>query len=261
MLKFIHLTDTHLVARGENLYELNPALRIRAAIDSINSEHPDAAFVMITGDLAHWGEPMAYLALKEELQRLVVPVHLLIGNHDDRVAFRQSFPETATLGDAYIQYAFAAGGYRHIALDSNEPGVPWGVFCSERAHWLDEQLAGYPAPAFLYIHHPPFPVGIASMDRIGLRKADELRQVVMRHRSKIRHIFFGHLHRPLSGSWLGIPVSTLRGTNHQVALQLGDSERIPGSHEPPQYGVVLASDEAVVVHFHDFGDRSARFEL
>ncbi len=261
MLKFIHLTDTHLVKRGELLYQLDPVLRLRAAIDNINVEHADAAFAMITGDLAHWGEPAAYQALREELSRLVLPVHLLIGNHDDRVAFCDSFPETGTLNGAYVQYSFVAGGYRHIALDSNEPGVSWGIFCSERARWLDEQLAADEQLAFLYIHHPPFPVGIAAMDRISLRTSDELRQVVLRHRAKIRHIFFGHLHRPVSGSWMGIPVSTLRGTNHQVALVLGETERVPGSHEPPQYAVVLASADAVVVHAHDFGDRSMRFEL
>lgn len=261
MFKFIHLTDPHLVAAGQALYGMDPALRLRQAIDSINREHADASFVMVTGDLAHWGEPQAYSALKDELSRLTVPVHLLIGNHDDREHFRAAFPKTPSMQGSYIQYAFSVGGYRHIALDSNEPKVSWGVFCQQRAQWLTEQLATSQEPVFLYIHHPPFPIGLPAMDRISLRAPELLRQAVLPHRAKLRHLFFGHLHRPIAGSWLGIPISTVRATNHQVALDLSAVAAVPGSFEPAQYAVVLASDDATIVHLHDFADRSARFEL
>jgi hypothetical protein len=73
--------------------------------------------------------------------------------------------------------------------------------------------------------------------------------------------FFGHLHRPIFGSWRGIPFSTLRGTNHQVALRLEDTAKVPGSHEPPQYGVVLLGEDSITMHLHDFLDISARFWL
>jgi len=69
------------------------------------------------------------------------------------------------------------------------------------------------------------------------------------------------VHRPIFGSWLGIPYSTLRGTNHQVALRLDDTPKIGASHEPPQYGVVLLGEDTVTVHVHDFLDRSERFWL
>lgn len=262
MLKFIHLTDTHLVASGQALYGVDPAWRLRQAIDSIHREQPDAAFVIVTGDLAHWGEPAAYAALREELARLAMPVRLLIGNHDDRGHFLNAFADTPTIEGGYVQYAFTAGGIRHVVLDSNEPGVPWGQFCAARARWLERELsASGDLPVHLFIHHPPFAVGIGSMDRISLREPGALREVLMAHRARIRHLFFGHLHRPLAGSWLGIPVSTVRGTNHQVALFLDDSERIGGSFEPPQYAVVLADHEQTIVHLHDFADSSVRFPL
>lgn len=72
------------------------------------------------------------------------------------------------------------------------------------------------------------------------------------HESRVRHLFFGHIHRPISGSWRGISFSTLRGTNHQVALDLKTTRLIRGSHEPPQYGVVFMDQERVVVHTHDY---------
>lgn len=262
MLKFIHLTDTHLIAAGRALYGIDPAWRLRQAIESINREQPDAAFAIVTGDLAHWGEPAAYEALREELARLTMPVRLLIGNHDDRGHFLRAFADTPTIEGGYLQYAFTAGGIHHVVLDSNEPGVAWGQFCAARARWLDRELAASgDLPVHLFIHHPPFAVGIGAMDRISLREPGPLREVLMAHRGRVRHLFFGHLHRPLAGSWLGIPVSTVRGTNHQVALHLGDTERIGGSFEPPQYAVVLADHEQTIVHLHDFADSSVRFPL
>ena len=262
MLKFIHLTDTHLVPAGRALYGTDPAWRLRRAVGSILLEHADAAFVVITGDLTHWGEPAAYGALREELAPLPMPVHLLVGNHDDRAAFRAAFPQAPTDASGFVQSAYSLGGLRHVLLDSNEPGVSWGVFCERRAAWLAQELAssGH-EPVHLYIHHPPFPVGIPAMDRIALRDSAPLRAALAPHANRLRHLFFGHLHRPLAGSWLGVPVSTVRGTNHQVALNLTPSERVRGSHEPPQYAVVMADAEQTIVHLHDYLDAGPRFDL
>lgn len=262
MLKFIHLTDTHLVTPGQALYGTDPKWRLQRALAAINERHGDSRFMVVTGDLAHWGEPAAYAALSECLGQLRMPVHLLIGNHDDRNAFRAAFASTPVNSDGFVQYAFDADGIRHIMLDSNEPGVSWGVFCERRATWLADELArSAPSPVHLFIHHPPCSVGIPSMDRIALLEPGALREAVGPHRERIRHLFFGHLHRPLAGSWMGISLSTLRATNHQVALTLDDSPRILGSHEPAQFGVVLADHENTIVHLHDFEDASPRFEM
>lgn len=260
-MKFIHLTDTHLTQPGVLLYGLDPRARLRAAIESVNREHADAAFVVVTGDLTHWGEPTAYAALREEMLRLRMPVHLLIGNHDHRAAFLEAFSSVAVDANGYVQFAFSADGVRFVGLDTNEPGVSWGVFCAKRAAWLEAELALHKLPLYLFMHHPPFPVGITSMDRVSLREPALLRSAIEPHRQRIRHLFFGHLHRPLAGSWLGIPVSTLRGTNHQVALELAAGPAVPGSLEPPQYAVVLVAPEQTIVHLHDFLDSSARFNL
>ncbi len=262
MLEFIHLTDTHLVDPGHALYGTDPSWRLARAIEAIEAHHADASFVVVTGDLAHWGQPAAYGALADALGRLGMPVHLAIGNHDDRVAFRRAFPGTPVTAEGFVQYAFDAGGLRHIVLDTHEPGVSWGGFCEARAVWLADELArSAPRPVHLYIHHPPCAVGIPAMDRIALRDPRHLRAAVLAHRSRIRHLFFGHLHRPIAGSWMGIPLSSVRGTNHQVVLCLEDTPQARGCHEPPQFAVVRADDESTIVHLHDFGDASARFDL
>jgi Icc protein len=265
MFKFIHLTDTHQVRPGLTLYGLEPYERLQAAVASINREHVDAEFVMITGDLTHWGEAEAYACLRRALAPLTMPVRLLIGNHDDRSNFLREFSNTPIDSNGFVQYWFDSGPIRVVALDTNEPGVSWGAFCDRRASWLAGVLAEATAarrPVHLMLHHPPFPVGIDSMDRISLRDPEPLIEAIRPFKATVKHLYFGHVHRPISGCWQGIPFSTVRATNHQVALAIRAGEKkVPGSHEPPQYGVVLVNDEQTVVHLHDFADESPRFDL
>ena len=115
-------------------------------------------------------------------------------------------------------------------------------------------------PVLLFLHHPPLPVGIKRMDQSALQEPEKFAAVLAGH-DNIRHMFFGHVHRPIAGSWRGIPFSCVRGTNHQVALDFEIADKVPGSHEPAGYSVVLADKDSIVVHFHDFQDKTATFTL
>ena len=112
----------------------------------------------------------------------------------------------------------------------------------------------------IFMHHPPFKVRLKRMDDISLLEPKAFTDAIA-GKTNIRHLFFGHLHRPVAGSWRGIPISTLRATSHQVALDFVIEGRIPGSHEPPAYGVCLLEEDQMVVHMHDFLDRTNTFLL
>lgn len=262
MMKLIHLTDTHLVRPGESLYGLDPQARLRACIADINAHHADADLCVITGDLTHWGEDAAYRALRDCLSALLPPLALVIGNHDDRPTLLRHFPATPVDENGFIQQAMDMPAGRFLILDTNQPGTPAGWYCETRQEWLADQLASSDGALFLFMHHPPFDIGLAPLDRIGLRQALAFRDIVEPWAHRIRHLCFGHVHRPVAGSWLGIPISTIRATNHQCWLdfeaQGGD---IAGSHEPPAYAVLLIDDERVIVHTHDFLFEGARFSL
>lgn len=260
-MKFIHITDTHLVEPGARLYGLDPAERLDLCLADVGRRHADAAFAIVTGDLAHAGHPKAYAALRERFARLPLKTHFLIGNHDDRRGFLEAFPDSPRDENGFVQYAFDTPIGRFVCLDTNEPGVSWGFMCDRRVEWLERTLAASrDRPVYLFMHHPPMPVGIRSMDRISLRQPERFASVVTAC-SNIRHLFFGHLHRPIGGSWRGIPLTTMRATSHQVALDLVGDAKVPGSHEPPAYAVVLAEAESTIVHFHDFLDSTNTFFL
>ncbi len=260
-MKFIHVTDTHLVEPGQLLFGLDPVERMRACIADINANHADADFAVFTGDLAHKGGLGAYHGFRDELAKLAIPAHLLLGNHDDRLVFASVFPDRPRDADGFVQFAFETPAGRFVCLDTNEPGVPWGWLCEQRLAWLARELdAAGAAPVYLFMHHPPFPVRLKRMDEIALKEPERFARVVA-GRTNLRHLFFGHLHRPIGGSWNGIPFTTMRATSHQVALDFVIEGKVRGSHEPPAYAVVLLDSGLTVVHFHDFLDRTDTFLL
>lgn len=255
-MKFIQIADPHVVPDGERLHGLDPRERLEACIADINANHADAELCVVTGDVAHRGEAEAYAVFRECIAKLTVPWRLMIGNHDDREIFKQAFPETACDPNGFVQSSFNTSAGRFILLDTAEPGVHWGSFCEQRAAWLREELdAAGEEPVYLFMHHPPFEVYLPSIDNLRLRETGPL-CAVLAGRSSIRHMFLGHVHRPIAGSWKGIPYTALRGTNHQTALDFNAVSPIPKSHEQPAYGIGFLNGETIAFHLHDYMDRS-----
>ena len=260
-MKFVQLTDPHFVPGDGRLYGLSPRDRLRPAIADINANHGDAAFVIVTGDLTDDGSEGAYRTLREVLEELTVPFHLVLGNHDRRDGFRAVFPEVPTDADGFVQYALDIGERSFIVLDTLEEGRGEGTLCARRLAWLDAALAARPGrPVYVFLHHPPLPVGLGGMDRIRLVQSDALADVLARH-DEPRHLFFGHLHRPVHGTWRGIPFSCHRAIGHQLALRLTEANVFPGCLEPPAYAVVLLNGGDTVIHVHDYADASLRFDM
>jgi 3',5'-cyclic-AMP phosphodiesterase len=261
-MKLIHLTDTHLVAPGLCLYGLDPAARLAAAVADINTRNRDAALAVVTGDLTHWGEPEAYRVFKQAMDKLVIPYVAMVGNHDRRAACLEALPGAAPRDlNNFVQGTRDTSAGRLIFLDTLDEHSHAGQLCTKRFAWFDQALDEAPRdkPLFVFMHHPPFAVGVHAMDEIALVERARFAEVLKPHRGRIRHLFFGHVHRPISGTWNDIPFSTLRGTSHQVWLDLDPNGSHLASHEPPAYAVVLIGNESVVVHTHDFLDTSPRF--
>jgi len=266
-MRFVHLTDLHVVARSKPpLYALDPAERLRLAVADIIARHgadsaAPATFVLVTGDLVHDGGAEEYSTLHEALAPLPMPVFLTLGNHDERSLFRSAFPSHPVDSHGFIQFAVDAGPCRVLALDTHVPGRPHGELCRDRLGWLAEELDGGSQPVILALHHPPVAIGLTLMDGIRLRDSEALWTVLEPHRARIRHLLFGHTHRPIAGSWRGIPFSNGYGLSHQIALDFALKDGVRGSHEPPTYALVELTETDVVVHSHNFLDRTATFLL
>lgn len=261
-MKLIHLTDTHFVPAPQRLYGMDPRARLQAALDSIAADHSDAEAIVITGDLCHWGEKAAYEELRTCLSQVSMPVIMMMGNHDERDALRTVFPDAMDDGNGFVQGSCDMAGHTLLFLDTKEAGTHAGHYDQTRLTWLQSQLENTQNPVLLFMHHPAFSVGISSMDALQQQDSAALCAVLEPHAQRIRHIFMGHIHRPIFGNWKGMSFSILPSLMHQVPLRLDDhGHDVPGSHEPPAYAVVMVDDHTVVSHLHYFTDRSERFPL
>lgn len=249
--KFIHFTDTHLMAPAQLLKGLDPQQRFAACIDDIMAHHSDAECCVMTGDITDTADPAAYQLFAQEMERCGVRCHPMIGNHDDRDVFKQYFPHVSIDDNGFVQYEVITTAGVFLLLDTLDPGAHSGQFCPARQQWLAARLEQHAnQPVYLFMHHPPFPLHLRCIDCIGLVQQREFAETVALH-NNIRHLFFGHAHRPLSGNWRGISFSSLRGTNHQVGLNF-KRDTIEYVDERPEYAVVFLSAEQLVVHTHSY---------
>ena len=151
-----------------------------------------------------------------------------------------------------MQQAFDTQAGRFVLLDTHEPDRAGGALCWQRLDRLDAELrTDQAAPLFLFLHHPPFRVGLQRMDSIRLLDDGPLLDTLRPYLPRVRHLLIGHLHRTVTDSWHGVPFSGVRGTSHQIALDFITADVAPVSFEAPGYGVVALSPEAVVVHFEE----------
>jgi len=251
-MKLVHMSDIHLTAPGKTIGGRDPRLNFERALTDILKCHHDAELLVITGDLSDWGDRDDYEWLKARLDQFPVPVRLCIGNHDRRATFLSVFPDyNGPGGFAHGMHDTAAG--RCLFLDTVQPETHAGHFCDVRQQWLEARLVEHPGRFLLFMHHNPMPTHLEPVDRIGLLDDAAFRNIVGRHRDRIRHIFFGHCHLPLAGSVAGVPASSLRGTNHASYPVFSEKELLSASDLPEAYGVVFLGADYVTVHMVEFG--------
>jgi len=233
------------------LLGLDPIKRLQDCIADINQRSKDMSFCVFTGDLTDRGDGEAYAVLRELLQELVIPYHLMLGNHDRRETFFDVFPEQPRDPNGFLQFCLDTSTGVMLFLDTLDEGRASGIYCKQRHEWLAARLAEAGERAvYMFMHHPPFHIHIPSLDRMKLDESDTFASTIGNY--DVRHLFFGHVHRSLSGTWNGIPFSALPSTNHQIATDLETVKPMPYSHGPPAYALVDVSDDFVLVNQHHF---------
>ncbi|MEL6960489.1 MAG: phosphodiesterase [Pseudomonadota bacterium] len=254
MKKVLVLTDLHLKARGGTIIGLDPVTRFEEALQAATSAHPDAAAVILTGDLTHSGRVEEYEVLRDVLRTCPSPVHLMLGNHDNRATFRSVFPKHPVTPDGHVQQVIDLGGHRLILLDTfdDAPDPPHaGRLCDRRLAWLKAALDGADGrQPVVFAHHPPMTVGIAGMDPIRLTNGETLLSLLA---PTSAHLVCGHLHRTVSGVARGVPFTIFKSTCHQGLLDLDDPDSTLSVAEPAAYGLLLLTPGQVIAHSEDIG--------
>jgi 3',5'-cyclic AMP phosphodiesterase CpdA len=188
------LSDTHIPANPAETYRgFNPVENLRIAIPQVRAIQPEAA--VLCGDAARLeGRIEDYQVLQATLAPLaaVAPVHLLVGNHDDRANLLKVFPSVAGRPALVRDHHVTVIDHplvRLILLDSNlRPNLTPGHLGQAQREWLGRYLEGHrDRPVALFVHHTPG-------DGDGeLLDADRLFAVLRPHR-QVKTLFYGHSH-------------------------------------------------------------------
>lgn len=248
-MKIIHISDIHLTVPGEEMGGHDPHARFDRALRHILADHADAARIVITGDLAHWGEPAAYEALRDALQGLPIPVRLMIGNHDNRANFRAVFADHPTDENGFVNHAETIDGTRFLYLDSTGERTHAGHFCAARRNWLATELAGCDR-ARLFLHHNPMLLGLPAEDRIALVAEDRpgFAALLAEYGAKIDYLHFGHVHAPIHGCYQGVQFASVPSTGNQSIPDLAEPRFLKSAALSPAYCVVLIEGGSTIIH-------------
>ncbi|MFD1509429.1 metallophosphoesterase family protein [Lacimonas salitolerans] len=216
MTRFIHLTDLHLTAPGDNARPAKTQLALAEVIGSVTAMPVPPDFVVISGDLTDTGDAASYALLREALAPLPMPVVLALGNHDARGAFHEGFD--TGMGTAPHAHDAVIAGLHVITLDTLVPGRVAGALDDAQLDWLAQALARHSdLPRLVVAHHPPH-LGDDALPWATLDVASTARLAQMLQGQGVIGILSGHVHVNRVTQWHGIPVFTNLGLKSTVDL-------------------------------------------
>jgi 3',5'-cyclic-AMP phosphodiesterase len=188
------LADTHIPADPENQYRgFFPTRNLESIVPQILESQPEAA--IICGDAARLsGERADYEALKELLAPLAgqTPIHIALGNHDNRQHFHQVFDQASD------QRQDVAG--KHVVV-LDQPGLRFvildsllyvdrvaGLLGRAQRQWLARFLeTADRRTTLLMVHHT---LGDGDGDLLDVDRMFAL----IRPHPHVKAIFYGHSH-------------------------------------------------------------------
>lgn len=172
------------------------AANLAACVREMSAWKTKPAAFIVNGDLAlKDGQPGDYATLANGLLplRAIAPVHLNLGNHDEREHFWAVLPkDVSKLANASRQAAvFSSPHANWFLLDSlDKTNSTPGEFGEVQLAWLDEQLSQHKnKPAIVVAHHNLHVSGNIT----GLKDSSAFEALLVKH-PQVKAFIFGHTH-------------------------------------------------------------------
>jgi 3',5'-cyclic AMP phosphodiesterase CpdA len=207
-MRIVQISDTHVSREHPER-----AREFAACIQFINRLDPAPEIVVHTGDVAHNGTAEEYAIARGLLDELNAPYFVIPGNRDNRSELIRAFADDRhiRLGMEFVQYSVEHPDARLIFVDSVGNGGNKGHLCAARLAEVERMLsADAGRPWLLFLHHPPFEVGIipdpfqyedwAAVEAFGA--------LLARH-PQVRGVYCGHVHRNVQASIGSIQARTV----------------------------------------------------
>ncbi len=258
------ITDVHVGFApddGSGSEELN-LTRLRAVLARLahGPNRPD--LLVLSGDITDHGDAESFAKTAALLAEVPCPVLPLVGNHDSRAGLLGAFPQMHAAEGGFLHYVVDAPlGLRIICLDTLEEGRHGGAFCESRASWLAARLAEAPdTPTLIFMHHPPVVAGIDWMDPAPDEAWIARLAAVLEGQRQVQAVHCGHLHRPITTRFAGIPLGVTPSVAPLVGMDLTAIDpatpdaRALITAEPPSYALHRWDGVSLVTHYEQVGD-------
>ncbi len=195
------MADIHIWEHRDRVAgKVKPAENFEAARQRILAAKTKPAAVIVAGDCVYLTGQKADYAVLADIVRPYreagIPLHMALGNHDNRGNFLEAFPEAKTRDQS-------SGSPKHVSiiksphadfflLDSlQKTDHTPGRLGESQLQWLAAALdTGADKPAILVMHHQPD----RNPETQGLRDTKELYEVIL-PRKQVKACVFGHTHR------------------------------------------------------------------
>ena len=218
--------------------------------------------LVLSGDITDHGDAESFDKTAALLADCPFPILPLVGNHDSRAGLLGAFPQVVPAEGGFLHYVVEAPlGLRIICLDTLEDGRHGGAFCAARAAWLADRLAEAPdTPTLIFMHHPPVVAGIDWMDPAPDEPWITRLRDVLTGQHQVQAIHCGHLHRPITTRFAGIPLGVTPSVAPLVAMDLNPiDQHVPDNRalittEQPTYALHRWDGTALVSHYERVGD-------
>jgi hypothetical protein len=195
---FVFFSDTHIAGDPTQTYlNVNMTDHLAACVRELAAWPVKPAAVIVNGDLAYLtGQPVDYAQFAKGIApvRAIAPLHLTLGNHDERGNFWSAFPHDATKLKSVPEKqlsVFTSDRANWLLLDSLQiTSKTPGEVGAAQLDWLAHELDARPQkPAIVIVHHnPQFPkVTTGLLDTAVLMDLLALRP-------HVKAVIFGHTH-------------------------------------------------------------------
>lgn len=231
-LKIGIITDTHMRAkRVDRENKVDDAPRFLPEEDlnvfknfvlQMDLFKPD--FVVHLGDIIEGTNDPDFVGIislnlaKEEMNKVNVPIHYVIGNHELRSITKEQFKQNMNLQD--LNYFFDKGDYRFIVLDANyyadgRASIP---LHSSNNGWLPQETLNWVEPllqtekqVFIFVHHP---LEHREENRKSILNADSL--MVLLQKYNVKAVFSGHIEFKYFRERNGVQLFSFPGTEKNL---------------------------------------------
>lgn len=195
------LNDTHI---GEHHPEDAPVpANLRQTVNWLVGLERLPAAVIINGDLAlsdgQPGDYQRFIKLIAPLREAGIPVHLTLGNHDNREAFLQVMPpepgDTPPVLSKHVSMVPLAKANLFLLDSLKGPHQTQGQLGKDQHLWLGRMLDAHAdKPALIFAHHNPRVGGEEKFYPGGLEDTTSLWDLMVL-RPQVKAYIHGHLHQ------------------------------------------------------------------